>query len=276
MISDPGRALIDAIGLPYLACGMDRALAGMSSSFWWSQRRRCAVAEVPREVVPGSLSARPRSERETLDLFAQHDLPTVPHTLVTTAPEAVAVAAGYGGPAVLKIASPDIGHKTEIGGVALRVSGADAVTAAFDQVIAAGRSQPGATIDGVMVSPMREGGLELFAGCSQDPVWGPVLALGLGGIWVEALLDIAIRPLPVSPGDVLDMLNGLRGASLLAGQRGLPPADLDAVAAAVVGIGDVAVRLGPDLAALDVNPLWVRGDAVEILDGLAVWDTEPA
>ena len=276
VISGPGRALIEGIGLPYLACGMDRALAGLSSAFWWSQRRRRAVAEVPREVVPGSLPARPRSEREILDLFAQRGLPTVPHTLVTTAPEAIAVAAGYGGPAVLKIASPDIGHKTEIGGVALRVSGADAVTTAFHQVTAAGRAQPGARVDGVMVSPMREGGVELFVGCSQDPVWGPVLALGLGGIWVEVLSDIAIRPLPVGPGDVLDMLNSLRGTSLLAGQRGLPPADLDAVAAAVVGIGDVAVRLGPDLAALDVNPLWVRGDAVEILDGLAVWDTESA
>jgi hypothetical protein len=103
-----------------------------------------------------------------------------------------------------------------------------------------------------------------------------VLALGLGGIWVEVLSDVAIRPLPVGPDDVLDMLDGLRGASLLAGQRGLPPADLDAVAATVVGIGDLAVRLGPDLAALDVNPLWVRGDAVEILDGLAVWNAEPA
>jgi acyl-CoA synthetase (NDP forming) len=275
-ISRPGRAFTDAIGLPYLACGMDRALAGLSNAFWWSQRRRRAVARVPREVAPDSLPARPRSEREVLDLFAQCGLPTVPHTLVTTAPEATAAAAGYGGPVVLKIASPDIGHKTEIGGVALRVSGADAVTDAFHRVMAAGRVQPGATVDGVTVSPMREGGIELFVGCSQDPVWGPVLTLGLGGIWVEVLSDVAIRPLPVGPGDVLDMLNGLRGTSLLAGQRGMPAADLDAVAATVMGIGDVAVRLGPDLAALDVNPLWVRGDAVEILDGLAVWATEPA
>jgi acetate---CoA ligase (ADP-forming) len=275
VISPAGRALIESIGLPYLACGMDRALAGLSSAFWWSQRRRRGVADVPREVVPGSLRARPRSEREVLDLFAEHGLPTVPHTLVTTASEAVAVAAGYGGLVVLKIASPDIGHKTEIGGVALRVSGADAVAAAFHRVVAAGRAQPGATVDGVMVSPMREGGVELFAGCSHDPVWGPVLALGLGGIWVEVLSDIAIRPLPVGPDDVLDMLHGLRGTSLLGGQRGLPPADLDAIAATVVGIGDVALGLGPDLAALDVNPLWVRGDTVEILDGLAIWDTEP-
>lgn len=276
VISGQGRALIEATGLPYLACGMDRALAGMRSAFWWSRRRRRAAPDEPREIVLDSLTARPRSERELLDLLAQHGLPTVPRTLVTTAQEAVAVAAEYGGPVALKIASPDIGHKTEIGGVALRVSGADAVTAAFHRVSAAGRSQPGAAVDGVLVSPMREGGVELFAGCSQDPVWGPVLALGLGGIWVELLSDVAIRPLPVGPDDVLDMLDGLRGASLLAGQRGLPPADLDAVAATVVGIGDLAVRLGPDLAALDVNPLWVRGDAVEILDGLAVWNAEPA
>lgn len=272
-ISGTGRALIEEIGLPYLACGMDRALAGLGRAFWWSERQRRAQSEGGRDAVTHPVPQRPRSEREMLDLLGEHGVPVVPHTLAATAEEAAAAAAGYDGPVVLKIASPDIGHKTEIGGVALRVTGEDAVRSAFERMIAAGRAQPGAAIEGVLVSPMRDGGLELFVGCSRDPVWGPVLALGLGGIWVEVLSDVAIRPLPVDHADVRDMLGTLRGSALLAGRRGLPAADLDAVAAAVVAIGNLAAGFGPDLAALDVNPLWVKGSEVEALDGLAVWDS---
>jgi acetate---CoA ligase (ADP-forming) len=127
----------------------------------------------------------------------------------------------------------------------------------------------GAQVDGVVIAPMRERGPELFVGVSRDPMWGPALAVGLGGIWVEVLGDVAIRP--VTPAVVRDMLAGLKGATPLAGAWGLPSADIDAVAAAVVAIGDVALRLAPDLAELDVNRVWVAGDRVEALDALAVW-----
>ena len=124
---------------------------------------------------------------------------------------------------------------------------------------------------------MRERGIELLVGLSRDPQWGLVLAVGLGGIWVEVLQDVSLRVLPTHTGDIRRMLTELRGASMLAGQRGVPAADLDAVAAAIARIAEAAVRLGPDLLAMDVNPLWVRGDRVEALDALFVWqESSPA
>lgn len=206
-----------------------------------------------------------------LELMGRHGVPVVPATLATDEAGARAAAVAANGPVVLKICSPDIAHKTEIGGVELGVLGPDAAAAAFSRVLAAGHGVAGAHVDGVLVAPMRERGLELFVGVSRDPVWGPVLAVGLGGIWVEVLRDVAIRPLPVTPAVVKDMLAGLKGSKLLAGARGLPAADLNAVAVAVGAIGDLALRLGPDLAELDINPLWVHGSRVEALDALAVW-----
>ena len=101
--------------------------------------------------------------------------------------------------------------------------------------------------------------------------WGPVIAVGLGGVWVEVLQDVALRPLPVDAAEVSRMLAELRGAKLLQGARGLPAADVAAVAEVVARIGDAAVALGETLETLEVNPLWVRGTGVEALDALAVW-----
>ena len=98
-----------------------------------------------------------------------------------------------------------------------------------------------------------------------------MLAVGLGGIWVEVLQDVSLRILPTDAGEIRRMLTELRGAKLLAGQRGVPPADLGAVATAIERIAEAALRLGPDLVEMDVNPLWVRGDKVEALDALFVW-----
>jgi hypothetical protein len=103
-----------------------------------------------------------------------------------------------------------------------------------------------------------------------DATFGPVLAVGLGGVWVEILQDTSLRVLPAGPAEVREMLEELRGAPLLRGARGSKPADLDAVAAAVARIGDAALSLGGSLRALEVNPLWVDGDQVEALDVLVV------
>jgi hypothetical protein len=188
--------------------------------------------------------------------------------LATDEASAVDAARKIGGPVALKIASPDIRHKSDIGGVALNVSGGDAVAAAFRRVMAA--APAGARVDGVAVSPMRQHGVELFVGCTRDPQWGPVIAVGLGGIFVEVLQDVSLRMLPVTPAEVRRMLVELKGARILHRQRGVPAASLDAVAEAVARIGDAALALGPSLEALDVNPVWVRGSQVEALDALAV------
>jgi acyl-CoA synthetase (NDP forming) len=243
-------------------------MSALGRAWWWSeQQRRTAPHWVPPAVSDGP-EQWPRTERDVLDHLARHDVPIVPASLAMDEASAVASARAHKGPVVLKIASADIQHKSDLGGVALNVSGDEAVAAAFRRVMSA--APAGARVDGVLVSPMRERGLELFVGCTQDPQWGPVLAVGLGGIFVEILQDVALRVLPVTPAEVRRMLGELKGAKMLEGQRGVPAADLDAVAEAIARIGDAAVALGPTLEALDVNPLWVRGSQVEALDGLAV------
>jgi acetate---CoA ligase (ADP-forming) len=151
----------------------------------------------------------------------------------------------------------------------LNVQGDAAIGEAFRRIMAAAPSH--ARVDGVLVAPMRTGGIELFVGCTRDAQWGPVIAVGLGGVWVEILQDVALRPLPIEATEVRRMLGELRGARLLQGARGTQTADLDAVAAVIARIGDAAVALGPGLEALEVNPLWVRRSEVEALDALAVW-----
>ena len=133
---------------------------------------------------------------------------------------------------------------------------------------------PEASVDGVLVTPMRTGGAELLAGVTVDPAFGPVLAVGLGGIWVEVLNDTSLRLLPVDAAEVRRMLGELRGLPLLQGARGTAPANLDAVAEAIAGLGEVALTLNGALngalRALEVNPLWVNGDQVEALDVLVI------
>jgi acyl-CoA synthetase (NDP forming) len=125
-----------------------------------------------------------------------------------------------------------------------------------------------------MVSPMRTGGVELLVSVRRDLTWGLVLAVGLGGLWVEVLEDTALRLLPVAVEDVEEALGEQRGAALLRGARGRPPVPARRVAEVALAIAGVAEGLGEDLDTLEVNPLWAAGDRVEVLDALAVWRAE--
>jgi len=267
-VTEVTQRIVSELGLPYVPAGIYHGLLALGRAWWWSAQQR---REAPNWTAPAASKGPkewPRTERQVLDHLARHGVPVVPATLATDEAKAVAAARRIGGPVVLKIASADIQHKSDIGGVALNIEGDEAVAAAFHRVMTA--APPGAQVDGVLVSPMRERGLELFVGCTRDPQWGPVLAVGLGGVFVEVLQDVALRVLPITPTEVRCMLGELKGAKMLEGHRGVPRADLDAVAVAIARIGDAAVALGSALDALDVNPLWVRGSHVEALDGLAV------
>ena len=261
--------IIDDIGLPYVSAGLHHGMNALGKAFWWSEQQRRLGGASASIATIADADDRPRSERATLDYLARCNVPVVPVALAQDADQAVALARATGGRVALKIASDDIAHKSDIGGVVLNLQGDDAVADAFRRVMAV--APHGARVDGVLVAPMRSGGLELFVGCTRDPQWGPVMAVGLGGVWVEVLQDVSLRPLPIDATEVKRMLGELRGAKLLHGARGMAPADLDAVAAVIARIGDAAVALGQDLDALEVNPLWVRGADVEALDALAVW-----
>jgi acetate---CoA ligase (ADP-forming) len=210
------------------------------------------------------------SEAAARDLLASSGVPVVPAELVNSADAAAAAARRLGLPVVLKVCSAQIAHKSDVGGVAVGLATEDEVRAGYARVRAAGDAVPGARIDGVLVSPMRTGGVELIAGVTVDPAFGPVLAVGLGGVWVEVLGDTSLRLLPVDQAEVRRMLAELRGSPLLTGGRGRPPVDLDALAEVICLLGDTAARLDGSLRAIEVNPLWADGSRIEALDVLVV------
>jgi acyl-CoA synthetase (NDP forming) len=268
-VTEVSARIIEEIGIPYVSAGLHHGMNALGHAFWWADQYRRLSGVAASIATIADTSERPRSERATLAYLARCNVPVVPVTLARHAEQAVAAARATGGPVVLKIASDDIAHKSDIGGVLLNLEGDEAVAGAFRRIVAVAPAE--ARLDGVLVAPMRSGGLELFVGCTRDAQWGHVIAVGLGGVWVEILEDVSLRPLPIDAAEVKRMLGELRGARLLQGARGTPAADLDALAAAVARIGDAAVALGPDLEALEVNPLWVRGAQIEALDALAAW-----
>jgi len=260
-------------GCRYVFCGLEMVVKALGHLERWSQ----AVHKGPPPMLAhpslAALAERPHGECAVLRYLESRGVPVVPMVLATSEAEAVAAAAALNGPVVLKIASPDIAHKTEVGGVMLNIQGAGAVAEAWCNVTANARQHaPDARIDGVLVAPMRQGGIEMFVGVARDPDWGHVIAVGMGGMWIELLKDTALRPLPVSSADVIDMLGELRAAPLLDGYRGAPPVDLAALAEVIAAIGDAALALGPELGSLEINPLLVAADRIEALDALAVYD----
>jgi acyl-CoA synthetase (NDP forming) len=275
-LSEYGRDLLGRHHI-HLLGGMEFGIRALGHALRWLENRGTVRPRLARLAAP--MAARrvcasgPWPDTAARSLLAEAGVPVVPAELVHSADEAVAAARRVGLPAVLKICSAQIAHKSDIGGVALGLSTDAEVRAGYQQVLAAGQSVPGADLDGVLVCAMRTGGIELLAGVTADPTFGPVLAVGLGGIWVEVLNDTSLRVLPVNAGQVKRMLTELRGLPLLRGARGTPPADLEVLADVITALGDTAMSLNGALRALEVNPLWVNGDQVEALDVLVV--TEP-
>jgi len=183
---------------------------------------------------------------------------TIPKSrLAETPEEAVEAAEEIGYPVVLKLASPDILHKTDVGGVKLDVRSPDDVRDAFDLIVyRAGRYVPGARIWGCQVQQMVPGGREVLLGMSRDPQFGPLVAFGLGGIYVEALKDVAFRVAPFSREEADEMIQEIRSYALLEGVRGEPPADHEAMVDALLRISQLVTDF-PEIVELDINPLVV-------------------
>ena len=279
-ISGYTRACMERGGVPYAIPGLRQAVVALRNVAWWSQASRPLPAEPAGPAVPAVAAAAATGERRgewseeaARRLLAAAGIPVVPAQLAASAQEAAKAAAAYGVPVSVKVVSPQVTHKTDIGGVRLGVPPDEAaVTAAYTEVTAAAAAAVGgAAVEGVLVSPMRRGGTELLVGVVADPLWGPVLAVALGGVFVEVLKDSVLAPLPLSQQGARQLLGRLRGRAVLEGVRGSAPADLDALAAVIARVGDLALALGDDLAALEVNPLRVDGDVIEALDALVTW-----
>jgi acyl-CoA synthetase (NDP forming) len=273
-----GRDVASQTGYPGVLGGIHHGLTALGRAVRWSALHRSATQEAPvapqprpePELAVPDQPGSSWSEHRAARFLAAHGIPVVPSALVTSPEQAADTAAAVGYPVVVKLAADGIEHKSDIGGVKIGLSSAAEVRAAYADVIAAGRAA-GADVQGALVQPQRAGGIELLVGVVTDPAWGQVLAVGLGGVWVEILADTALCVLPVDRARVLQALRSLRGARLFDGPRGTAKADLDAVADAITAVADLAQRLGDRLEALEVNPLLVRGSQVEALDALITW-----
>jgi hypothetical protein len=171
------------------------------------------------------------------------------------------------------VQSPDILHKTEAGALALNLSSGQDVRAAYDRVLAnAARSVPGARILGVLVQPMSPPGREVIVGVSCDPTFGPLLMVGLGGVSVEVLDDVVLRPVPFGEAEAHAMLDRLKGARLLGPHRGAPPSDLAALVAIMVRLARLASDHAEQIAEIDLNPVIVhkQGSGASVVDALIV------
>ncbi len=232
-----------------------------------------ARAKARRTVQNAILLARGAGRRsldavEARPLLEAYGIATPADALATSPSDAVRFAETIGFPVVLKLISPDILHKTEVGGVIVNVGDAQAVAAGFERLVArASEAHPGARIRGVQVQQMVTGGQEVIVGVKRDPTFGPLIMFGLGGIYVEVLRDVSFRLAPLMPSDAQEMIEEVRSARLLAGVRGAAPADRPALVDAIVRVGQLAAD-HPEIAELDVNPLLVlpEGQGVMAVD----------
>ena len=212
---------------------------------------------LPAPTLPAvTLPDRNPNEAQAKTLLAAAGIPCAPESVVASADEAILAAERFGYPVVMKIVSPDILHKSEIGGVLLDIADARAVHAGFDTLMQRARAAaPDARIEGVLVARQLSGGVECILGIHRDPVFGPVAMFGLGGIFVEILQDVVLHRCPFGEDVALDMIRSVRGAPLLTGARGRPPADIAALARMLAQLSSFAVAAGPRLQSIDLNPV---------------------
>ncbi len=247
-----------------------------------SRAARLGPTPAPPEVEAPSRDATraldgapsgPLDADRTTHLLDAYDVPLVREVLAGSAEEAAKAAADIGFPVVMKLASPDFPHKSDVGLVRLGVGDPTDVAATYAELVSrATELDPDARVDGVMVQETIGDGVEMIVGITRDPVLGPAVLVGTGGIFTEILADVAVRPLPIDEAEARRMVAGLRGRALLDGARGRPPADVDALVEVVMRTARLGLTLGVRLAELDLNPVMVRTEGAVVVDALAVLD----
>jgi acetate---CoA ligase (ADP-forming) len=269
----PGDPVNNWDGTPFLQ-GADDSLQAVKSMIDYAEFRRhwldgyrpvarkSNLADQALQLIH-SAGQQPLTERAAKQLLSLYGIPVTSEALATSPEEAVNIAGDIGYPVVLKIESPDILHKTESGGIALDLKSPEEVRDAFDRIIANVRDfAPNARINGILVQAMAKPGREIILGMSQDRSFGPAIAVGLGGIFVEVLNDVQLGVPPIDHRAAEQMLSRLRGKAILdgAGARGAGPADREALIDLMERFSQLCVDVADVVSEIDINPLLLYGE----------------
>jgi acetate---CoA ligase (ADP-forming) subunit beta len=210
------------------------------------------------------------NEVEAKALLQKSGIPVVETRLARTKKEAVALSREIGFPVAMKIISPDISHKSDVGGVRLRLTNPTQVGQAYSEMISNVQiKMPGAKVEGVSVQKMARPGVELIIGMTKDAQFGPVIMFGLGGILVEVLKDVSFRLVPLTHRDAAEMVREIKGYAILQGYRGQEPVDIASIEKLIVRVSDF-VDKNPQIKELDLNPVFGYKDGTIAVDARIV------
>lgn len=273
------RADLEAAGIPVFM-DVERCTRALSVYLEWCDKapevsRWNALCDAQKHlpVRPYDAAFKDMDEYQAKVWLASHGVPVPDEAVVQSGDAAVAWADQAGGPVALKILSPDIPHKTEVGGVVLGLQDGAEIQQAYSTMQASTKKlKPNARIRGALVQRMESGVCELIMGIVRDPIFGPVMTVGLGGVLTEVFHDVSHRVLPIDERIALDMLSELRGFKLMTGFRNKPKADIEAACAAIVALSNAGLAAGDHLLEIEINPLLVRaeGKGVVALDALLI------
>lgn len=270
-----GRAELHEAGIPAYIFpeSAARALAALARQRDWVARPSSLPQRLPVDLASATAiieraqsdGREKLSELEALQLLAAYGIPVAEARIAHNEHEAARVAHDLGYPLVLKVVAPHVVHKTDVGGVRLGIANEAELREAYRDVLASVARSDGPRIDGVLVQRMVVGGTETIVGLSREPLFGPLVMFGLGGIFVEALHDVAFRVAPLNELDARDMLASIRGRAVLDGARGKQPANRAALERTLRLVAQLADDL-PIIEEMDINPLLARSDGVLALD----------
>ncbi|MBO9514221.1 MAG: acetate--CoA ligase family protein [Variovorax sp.] len=242
-----------------------RAIAALAAL----AKRRMSLAPAPASSAPKVDLTGIETEDGAKRALAAAGLPVLPERLCASADASADAAQAMGFPVVAKIVSPDITHKTEVGGVLLNLQNAEAVRAAHDELMdRARRLRPQARLEGVLIAPMLQGGVEVILGVHRDPTFGPMVMYGSGGTAVELFQDVAFASAPLSRERAVELLDRVRSTRLLRGWRGAPAGDEAALVSALCRLSEFAAAHADEIESVDINPLVVRPEGAACLDAV--------
>jgi len=228
------------------------------------ERKTLNLPQKPTLTVPAI--GRQLPLHQAFSRIAEQGLPCTPFALAESRTHAVQLSQEQGFPVALKISSPDILHKSDVGGVQLDISSAEAVEKAYDALLSAvKRNNPKARVDGVLVSKMASPGLEVIVGMNRDPQFGPVILFGIGGIMVEIFQDVSLRLLPLTNEEAVSMIREIKGYGLISGYRGRSAVNEQALADCLLTVARLAEE-APDIIEIDLNPVFAYPSGIQVAD----------